>query len=103
MIVVKVELHSARTGDVTELGKMIIANDGTQGNGSVGDYDVKVGRKGQTDIQLWQKPQRVGKVLGHRRLALSIWTLVAKALHTVGHGKEVESQETLTTEAGDET
>jgi hypothetical protein len=29
MLVVRVELHSAVTGKVTELGRMIVANDGT--------------------------------------------------------------------------
>lgn len=86
MIVVKVELHSAVTGDVTELGRMVIANDASQGNGPVGDYDVYLGRKGQTSFELIKKPQRKGKVLGHRRWALSVWRLVSKALHEIGHG-----------------
>lgn len=95
VIVIKVELHSAITGNTTELGRMIIANDGEQGNGSLGDYVVKLGRKGQSDVQIWKKPQREGAVKGHRRLALSVWNLVAKALHSVGHGAEVTSQETF--------
>jgi len=85
MIVIKVELHSAVTGQVTELGRMIIANDGKQGNGSIGDYNVYVGRKGETDdYKICITPQRHGNVKGHRRHALSVWTLVRKALDSVG-------------------
>lgn len=93
MLVVKVELHSAITGEVTELGRMIIANDGS-GDGQTGNYTVRLGRKGQTDDrQVYTKPQRTGEVKGHRRLALSVWNLVGKALHAVKHGKEVPDEE----------
>lgn len=85
MIVVKIELHSAVTGQVTELGRMIVANDGTQGNGSVGNYDVYVGRKGVVDNErLLSKPQRKGKILQHKRHSLSVWVLLKKALDVVG-------------------
>lgn len=38
MLVVRVELHSAVTGNVTEIGRMVIANVG--GTQQVGDYRV---------------------------------------------------------------
>lgn len=84
MIVVKVELHSARTGEISELGRMIIANDGT-GTGKRGNYNVKVGRKGQTDRELWHKPQRTGEVKDYPRLSLNIWHLVVRALLAAGY------------------
>lgn len=84
MIVVKIELHSAITGQVSELGRMIIANDGTDRSHTTGNYNVRLGRKGVVDnSEIYNKPQRKGKVLNHRRLALSIWVLVAKALKSV--------------------
>lgn len=83
MIVVKVELHSARTGLTTELGRMLISNDGT-GTTTTGNYDVRVAKKGVTDNQkIRQKPQRQGRVVGHKRQSLSIWSLVARALQSV--------------------
>jgi hypothetical protein len=75
VIVVKVELHSAITGKATPLGTMVIANLGT-GTKDVGNYEAglitKDGRKG-----------RRAQVHGHRRLALSIWVLVAKCIRAL--------------------
>jgi hypothetical protein len=86
MLVVKVELHSAITGKVTELYRMIIANDGT-GPKSIGNYDVRVGRKLCTDDRkIYYSPSRSGKVENHRRLTEHVWKLVAKALDAVGYG-----------------
>lgn len=79
MIVVKVELHSAITGRVTELGCMVISNDGA-GTRSHGNYDVRLGRKGASIARILDAPQRRGRVDGHARNALSVWALVAKAL-----------------------
>lgn len=82
MIVVKVELHSAITGQVTLLGSAIISNVGTTPDGKLGDYDVAVGRK--TDAadlrKVYQQPLRRGRVLRHPRLAQNVWRLVLKAL-----------------------
>ena len=38
MIVVKVELHSAVTGQVSVIGSMVIANDGS-GTSDIGNYE----------------------------------------------------------------
>lgn len=79
MIVVKVELHSAITGEVTELGRTIIANTG--GTHDRGDYTAKVGRKGCTDNRtLWEKPLREGKVTDYPRLSYNVWRLVIRGL-----------------------
>lgn len=50
MILVKIELHSAVTGNVSSLGTLVIANDGT-GNQNIGNYDAclihKDGKRGR--------------------------------------------------------
>lgn len=94
MLVVKVELHSAITGEVTEIGRMLIANDGTSRDPDRGDYNVKVGRRGVTDDRkIWMKPHRTGKVLNYPRLAYSVWVLVARALQSVKFLKDDTLQE----------
>jgi len=83
MLVLKLELHSAVTGEIIHLGQMIIANDGT-GDRNTGNYDVKLGKKGNTDLKAtYVKPMRSGKVEGHKRLAENVWSLVGKALRAV--------------------
>ncbi len=77
MILIRVELHSAVTGKVTEIGRMKLTNDGS-GDLKTGNYDVYLMRRGTTD-----KVQRTGRVEKHARKALSIWTLVSKALKAV--------------------
>ena len=79
MLVIRVELHSARTGVVTEIGKMLIANVG--GTETAGDYEVKLLRKGEIKGWFDAKPVRTARVIGHRRLAEPVWRLVQKALN----------------------
>lgn len=74
MIIVKIELHSAITKQVTELGRMHICNENTSGCKERGNYVVRVLRKGTTD-----KIQRIGRVDGYPRLAYNVWRLVARA------------------------
>lgn len=87
MIVVRIELWSARTGERSELGTIYIANDGdrTNVNPNRGDYIVKQARKGQKYEQAWTRPAREAKVLDHARLTLPVWSLVLKALQALGH------------------
>lgn len=83
MLVVKIELHSAVTGQVSELGRMIIANDGT-GTPDHGNYNVALGRKGNTsNAAVLERPSRRGRVEKHLRKHLSVWMLVRKALDSV--------------------
>lgn len=77
MILVRVELHSARTGKVTELGRMHISNVGT-GTAERGNYRIEVMRKGSQD-----RVQRAGAVLGYPRLSYPVWELVRRALAAV--------------------
>lgn len=86
MIVVKVELHSANTGVISELGRMIIHNVG--GTKTRGDYRVALGRKGDISTRnILQNPQRESSVREHARLSASVWTLVGKAIASVGHAR----------------
>ena len=73
MIVVKVELHSAVTGIVSEIGRTILVNDGT-GTRSRGNYHVAVMRKGS------RQTLRNGRVEDYPRLSYNVWRLVSRAL-----------------------
>lgn len=84
MIIVRVELHSAITGEVTELARMHIANAG--GTDAIGDYHVSTLNGRSTTALDRGVVQRRGKVLRHQRLALHVWHLVSKALLAVGYG-----------------
>ena len=77
MIVVKVELHSAVTGKVSEIGRMHICNDGktTNTDPSRGDYIVEIMREGTNN-----KVQRRGMVRDYPRLPHTVWELVRRAL-----------------------
>ncbi len=86
MIVVKIELHSAITGEVSEIGRMHIVNDAS-GDSTRGNYATALMRRGTTATV-----QRRGVVKGHARLAYSVWVLVAKAL--AGLGFAVREQRT---------
>lgn len=83
MIVVRVELHSAITGKVTEIARMDIANEG--GNQTRGDYGVYVMRGRDKETLAKRAVQRTGKVLNHARDAEHVWSLVHKALHATGY------------------
>jgi len=76
MIIVKIELHSAVTGKVTELGKLHIINDGT-GDASKGNYDVhKYGKNGR---QLLAH----ARVERHARRSRTIFNLLRRALEAL--------------------
>lgn len=81
MIVVRVELHSAKTGEVKELARMHIANTGQHTDPKLGDYLGQVLRAPAFD-----KSSRYGVVEKHRRLTLTVWHLVAKMLINMGYG-----------------
>jgi len=76
MIVVKVELHGARTGQVAELGRMYLFNDGT-GTDKQGHYDVMVCRKGSIEPG---SARRKGRVVNWPKRSYSIMRLVTRAL-----------------------
>ena len=81
MIVVKVELHSARDGEVTEIGRTVIANDGT-GDRKRRNYDVAVGRRGDISLRGVARPVRRGRVENYPAESYSVWRLVIRALRS---------------------
>lgn len=84
MIVVRVELHSAVTGRVTELARAHICNVG--GGVERGDYACSTLR-GRSKSALDQRiVQRHCRVDDHERKRLHVWNLVAKALSGMGYG-----------------
>jgi hypothetical protein len=91
MLVVKIELHSANTGEVKEIGRMHISNVG--GTNDRGDYKVDVlkrgafrGRARQSEYRwgdLQQLPTtRTGSVENYPRLSYNVWRLVLRALRS---------------------
>lgn len=85
MIVLRIELHSAVTKRVTELGRIHIANDGS-GTGSVGNYIVAALRGRSTEQLDRGARQREGRVTGFPRQQLHVWNLAARALKAMGYG-----------------
>ena len=93
MIVVKVELHSARTGKVENIGELIIANDG-RGSASRGNYDGWILRRGgkgalynrfRDIIKGRRKAVRTGRVEDYAREENTIWYLIAKMLKAMDY------------------
>lgn len=80
MLVLKLELHSARTGEITEIGRTIIANVG--GTSKLGDYVCKVSKKRKTfdNKDTWQQPLRTGSITKYPRLSYNVWRLVIRSL-----------------------
>lgn len=77
MIVVKVEPHSAATGKVTEIGRMVIANDGT-GSHDRGNYIARLMRRGTIDVV-----QKTAEVRDYARLSCPVWNLVKLCLESM--------------------
>jgi hypothetical protein len=88
VIIVKVELHSARTGKVTEIGRMCISNVGS-GSDTRADYYIELMRRGTTN-----KAQRLGHVSDYPRKSYSVWELVRRALSSVLDKHPVPSDST---------
>jgi hypothetical protein len=92
MIIIRVELWSAVTGQVTELARMGIDN--ISGGGNVRSYRCRTWRGRSFDAlnkaMLSDSPKaitREGNVENHRSLDLHVWHLVAKALARMGYGQ----------------
>jgi hypothetical protein len=88
MIVVRVELWSAITGERTEIARAVIDNIG--GTEQLGDYRARSlrGRSRAALDAAWagKAVVREGEVRGHPRLREHVWNLVAKALASMGYG-----------------
>lgn len=77
MIVVKIELHNANNGEISEIGRMTVCNVG--GSNRLGTYSVDV----EPDT-FYGAPRLTGKFGDYQRLAKPVWSLVAHALAAVG-------------------
>ncbi len=86
MIVVRVELWSAATGEKTELARMHIANTGT-GTAARGSYFGQTfrGRSAPALSKLIEAKQ--GHVENFPRQQLHVWNLVSRMLLTMGYSK----------------
>lgn len=85
MIRVRVELLSARTGEVTELARMHLCN--TSGGGTLRDYEAHVLRGRSRDALEVGSVQRSGRVLRWPSDRLHVWNLVQEALTRLGYGR----------------
>lgn len=86
MLIVKVELHNANTGEISEIARAVIYNDGT-GTGDKGNYVARTWRGRTKDDLDKRKVQRVGAVHAYPRLKLHVWNLVTEALASMGYGR----------------
>ena len=84
MIVVRVELWSALTGQKTEIAPMQIANDGTWTE-SKGDYVGRIFRGRNASALDEAKVTRIGIVRDFPRKSTHVWALVARMLKEMGH------------------
>jgi hypothetical protein len=85
VIIVRVELHSARTGEVTELARMHICNQG--GGGPLRAYDVRTLR-GRGAAQLDHgHVQRKDSVTNWPAEEMHVWNLVHEALSRMHYGR----------------
>lgn len=100
MLVIRIELHPYGDADrVRELGRMTIVNVG--GTERLANYDVKA-RAGRrighpaaiasgggiwaeaSTLDVLEAPDHSGQVLDHARLEEPVWSLLAKALASIG-------------------
>ena len=88
MLIVKIELWSARTGEVSEIGRTYIANTGG-GCPTRGDYRAWVCRRGGSidphEVCTHEdggKYARRGEVKNYPRLSYNVWRLVIRALRS---------------------
>jgi len=84
MIVVRVELHSAVTGEVTEIARMDIANDGG-GSARVGNYDGRVYRGRDAAALDRREVQKTGRVEAWPRQRFHVWNLIGVMLTQMGY------------------
>lgn len=87
MIIVRVELHSAVTGRITELARMRIHNDGT-GTATFRNYVGVVFRGRDKQILDKETVQKISTLKNHPSERVHIWNLVAKILTNLGYGQE---------------
>ena len=90
MIVVKIELWSARTRTKKLIGMTVISNDGTLLHAKRGNYDVAVANRASlrgehetlTAAKAVENPVRRGRVEDFPKESYNIWRLVIRALRS---------------------
>lgn len=87
-IIVSVQLWSARTGQKTELARMMVHNVGGTGNKRDYDGETYKGRSTEalTKAMKTNSVTRRGEVRGHPAEAVHVWNLIAKMLKAMGYG-----------------
>ena len=83
MLIIKIELRSARTGMTSEIGRMHISNISGGGKGRYdkrADYLVEVMQRGSK-----RKVCRSGYVKNYPRLSYNVWRLVLRGLKECFH------------------
>lgn len=91
MLVVRVELHSAITGKISEIARMIIANDGTgtpkKGNywGNAAKGIIQGDHMIPPAIMHASRSMRQGKVQNYPRASKHVWNLVARMLKAMDY------------------
>jgi hypothetical protein len=89
MLIIRVELHSAVTGKVTEIARMLMYNDGT-GDVKMGNYKGKT-VPGKTEGPMipqtihQRRPMRSAEVKLYPRTRLNVWHLVRRMLDNMGY------------------
>lgn len=84
MIIVRMTLLSANTGKETDLGTLVLCNDGT-GTDARGNYTGRTIAKNAKPPILENSAVRKGYVFGHPRKAKSVWNLVCTMLTEMGY------------------
>lgn len=90
MIVVRVELHSARTRKVTEIARAIICNVG--GTHTRRDYICEILRGRSKEAFDLRRVHRTGEINSFPSLYVHVWNLVATALTSMGYGKDSKDE-----------
>jgi hypothetical protein len=85
MLIVRVELHSAITGIVTEIARAEICNIG--GTPERGNYIGRSFRGKSKDLLDKRTVVRTGRIENHPRLTAHVFHLVVKTLIAMGYGK----------------
>lgn len=87
MIVVRVELHSAINGEVTELARMHICNEGgTDDLRSYGGYVARGRGKDSLDLNVKHRGwNHTGKIEGWPSKRMHVWNLVLSMLLACGY------------------
>lgn len=100
MLVVKVELHSARTGEIEELARMLICNDARRSlenprRGTYNCYSLRKGSDPKNAEVLRKSILRRCTLQDFPRSALHVWNMVAEALTGMNYGRTSQLQQCL--------